>query len=231
MPFNLLDIQARGLDLVRRVDDFLPYPRVTASVVGALGLFYTIRKASSLLFSRSSNWDWTKEIVLVTGGSNGLGELIVRKLAKKGIKVIAVDLLPPKSPFPKNVTFHRLDVTSPSDIQRVAHAIRKAVGKPTVLINNAGVAAFKPMLEETDQEIQRTFDVNIVAHFWLAREFLPHMIDQNHGHVVTVASMASYVTVASNVDYSCSKAAALSFHEGLRQELKHTYKADRVRTR
>ncbi|KAH7109955.1 hypothetical protein EDB81DRAFT_585451, partial [Dactylonectria macrodidyma] len=159
-----------------------------------------------------------------------LGELIVRKLAKKGIKVIAVDLLPPKSPFPENVAFHQLDVTSPSDIRRVAESIRQAVGEPTVLINNAGVAVFKPMLEETDEEIQRTFDINIVAHFWLAREFLPHMIRRNHGHVVTVASMASFVTVASNVDYSCSKAAALSFHEGLRQELKHRYKADRVRT-
>jgi all-trans-retinol dehydrogenase (NAD+) len=57
------------------------------------------------------------------------------------------------------------------------------------------------------------------------------MVESDHGHVVSVASMASFVTVASVVDYGCSKAAALSFHEGLTQELKHRYNAPRVRTR
>lgn len=56
------------------------------------------------------------------------------------------------------------------------------------------------------------------------------MIKKNHGHVVTIASMASFIVIAQNVDYSCTKASALAFHEGLAGELKNRYKADQVRT-
>ena len=56
------------------------------------------------------------------------------------------------------------------------------------------------------------------------------MARRNHGHVVTVASMASFLVHAQNVDYTCTKASALAFHEGLAQELKSRYNADKVRT-
>lgn len=56
------------------------------------------------------------------------------------------------------------------------------------------------------------------------------MIAANHGHVVTVASMVSFMTQASNVDYACTKAAALALHEGLGQEIRFLYKANGVHT-
>ncbi|KAH7313985.1 hypothetical protein B0I35DRAFT_410908 [Stachybotrys elegans] len=94
------------------------------------------------------------------------------------------------------------------------------VGDPTVLVNNAGIGYAKNILDSTNDEIRRTFDVNIVAHFFLVREFLPFMIKMNHGHVVTIASTASFLTIASNTEYSCTKATALAFHEGLRLTFK-----------
>lgn len=65
----------------------------------------------------------------------------------------------------------------------------------------------------------------------MVKEFLPDMIKNDHGHVVTIASFASYVVNAQNVDYACSKASALAFHEGLGSELRNRYGAKRVRTR
>jgi all-trans-retinol dehydrogenase (NAD+) len=64
----------------------------------------------------------------------------------------------------------------------------------------------------------------------MAQEFLPSIIAKNHGMVVTVASVAAYVTVPNMVDYASSKAAALSFHEGLTAELLTKYNAPKVRT-
>jgi short-subunit dehydrogenase len=64
----------------------------------------------------------------------------------------------------------------------------------------------------------------------MVREFLPSMIEKNHGHVVTIASMASFIGLGDMVEYSCTKASALAFHEGLRQELRLWYKAPKVRT-
>ena len=64
----------------------------------------------------------------------------------------------------------------------------------------------------------------------MAKEFVPSMVKANHGMIVTVASYAAYVTVPNMTDYGASKAAALSFHEGLTAELKTRYKAPKVRT-
>jgi short-subunit dehydrogenase len=64
----------------------------------------------------------------------------------------------------------------------------------------------------------------------MVREFLPSMIEKNHGHVITIASMASFIGLGDMVEYSCTKASALAFHEGLRQELRLWYKAPKVRT-
>jgi short-subunit dehydrogenase len=115
-------------------------------------------------------------------------------------------------------------------IKKVVSRIRSEHGDPTVLINNAGVQSNKPILELTHDRIHSVFDLNIISDFLLVKEFLPAMISNNHGHIVTVASLASFTTRAINVDYACTKAAALAFHEGLGQELRHIYHAPGVRT-
>lgn len=98
------------------------------------------------------------------------------------------------------------------------------------MINNAGAARGKTILDSTEGDVRLTFDVNTLSHYWLVKEFLPRMVSQNHGMVVTVASLAAYVTAPQMVDYAASKAAALTFHEGLAAELKTRYNAPKVRT-
>lgn len=87
------------------------------------------------------------------------------------------------------------------------------------------------ILDETEEQIRHVFDVNIIASFLMIKEFLPAMIQNNHGHIITISSMASFVTGVHNVDYACSKIGTLALHEGLAQELRHRYKAPKVRTR
>jgi short-subunit dehydrogenase len=124
-----------------------------------------------------------------------------------------------------------VDITSSASIEKVAQKIRLDHGDPTVLVNNAGIATSGTILEESEDQIRRVFEVNSIAHFLLVKEFLPAIIKRNHGHIITIASMSSYVTVAQNVDYCCTKAGALAFHEGLAQELRYRYNARKVRTR
>lgn len=116
------------------------------------------------------------------------------------------------------------------DIKDVALRIRKEHGQPTVLINNAGIGNAKPILQVSEDRLRSVFEVNIIAHFLLLQEFLPDMVKSNHGHVVSLASMASFSTQATNVDYAGTKAAVLALHEGLGQELKFVYNAPKVRT-
>lgn len=200
----------------------------------AVGLMYGINRLLNMSamdeIFLNDNWDWSKEIILITGGSSGMGRLMAEEFAARKIKVVILDINPPKDALPPGVFFYQTDVTSTEAIRKSAEQLRKDVGEPTVLINNAGLGIGKSILTESEAEVRRTFEVNLMALFWVTREFLPYMVEHNHGHIVTMASLASFVVIAGSVDYSCSKAGALAFHEGLREELKHRYNARRIRT-
>ncbi|CAI7598488.1 unnamed protein product [Penicillium pancosmium] len=206
--------------------------------LGALACIGLLYKSNSYLSRRALNspatkdaWDWDKEIVVVTGGSSGIGAAIVKLFAEQGIKTIGLDLCRPHPDAEtENAFFYQVDLTNVEHINRVADRIRSEHGNPTVLINNAGIQWNKPILELPRDSIHATFEVNIISNFLLVKEFLPAMVSNNHGHVVTVASLASFTTRAVNVDYACTKSAALAFHEGLGQELRHIYRSPGVRT-
>ena len=182
-------------------------------------------------FQVSEPWNPENELVLLTGGSSGIGKQIMEDLSSKQIRVVVLDIQTPTFEIPGNVTFYKVDITSSQAVANVASTIRQVHGEPTILVNNAGVFHHGSILEKSEREIRQIFEVNNIAHFLLLKEFLPHMVEMNKGHIVTVASVASFVAVGEMVDYCCSKAGALAFHEGLRQELKYWYKAPNVRTR
>ncbi|EED18631.1 short-chain dehydrogenase/reductase 2, putative [Talaromyces stipitatus ATCC 10500] len=207
--------------------------RNVLAVVLALYLLKTFNRALSR--SVLNNWtsdkyDWSREIVLVTGGCSGIGQSLAHQLANRGVKVIVADIQEPTTPLPKNVYFYKCDVTSTTSIQQAGAQIRADHGDPTVLINNAGVGKEGSILEKPESVVRLVFEVNTLAHWWTVREFLPAMIKRNHGHVVTIASAGSFLGVGEMVDYSCSKASALAFHEGLTQEIRFWYKAKKIRT-
>lgn len=66
--------------------------------------------------------------------------------------------------------------------------MRQAVGHPTILINNAGIGHGSTILASSEQQVRSVFAVNTFSHYWMVQEFLPRMIELNHGHVVTIAS-------------------------------------------
>jgi short-subunit dehydrogenase len=129
-----------------------------------------------------------------------------------------------------NVFYYKCDVTNSTELHSLAETIRTTHGEPTVLINNAGIHIGKSIFEETEEEIRRIFSVNTMAHWFTAKEFAPAMVKANHGHIVTIASMASFVCFAGMVDYCATKASALAFHEGLAGELRWFHDALNVRT-
>jgi all-trans-retinol dehydrogenase (NAD+) len=146
----------------------------------------------------------------------------------------------------RRITYVKCDVTSPAAIAEAAKFVRTELGDPTILVNNAGVGAPHSILDTSNEWITKIFQINIISHFWLTKEFLPHMIKKNKGHIVGLASLASFVAPPNIVDYASTKAAVMAFHEGelswewlkiehklisdvgLGQEIKHVYKTPGV---
>ena len=212
-----------------------PIAQKAAGALLGLGVLRSLNNSLSQWtlnnWTSSKPWDNKRELVLLTGGVSGIGKQVMEDLARKGVRVVILDICEPKFKLPATVSFYRVDITSSENIAEVAKQIRKEHGDPTILINNAGVGNEGTILDKPEAKIRQTFEVNIIAHFLTVREFLPAMVRANHGHIITVASMASFTGVAEIADYCCTKASALAFHETLRQELRHYYKAPGVRTR
>ncbi|KAI0005082.1 retinal short-chain dehydrogenase/reductase [Russula compacta] len=186
------------------------------------------RNQGSLLFGPGAV-DWGEQIVLITGGASGIGELLANTLAVRNVTVVVLDIKPIVTEN-YNITYYKCDVTKLEEIEAVAKKVIEEIGHPTVLVNNAGVAQGKLILELSPEDIRQTFDVNILAHFWTLKAFLPEMIRKKSGHIFTVASVSGLVGIAQMTDYNASKAATISLHESLRYELDKRYHAPQIRT-
>ncbi|KAF2262711.1 NAD(P)-binding protein [Lojkania enalia] len=179
-------------------------------------------------------WDWKSEVAVVTGGSNGIGAMVVKKLASHGIKVAVLDVQPLSKELQNDegnlIKLYKCDITCWRAVHAAGNAIRSDHGSPSILINNAGIGNANTILEVTPERLRTIFDVNLISHWNTVQEFLPDMISKNKGHIMSTASLAAFFGLAGMVDYSCTKAGLIAFHEGLSQELKHRYNAPKIKT-
>ncbi|KAJ5513059.1 Short-chain dehydrogenase/reductase SDR [Penicillium fimorum] len=212
---------------------YLNSPIITtlSVLIGSLVLYYLHTNISERVlnnFQASEAWIPENELVLLTGGSGGIGRQIMEELSRRKVRIVVLDINRPTFDLPENATFYQTDIASAKSLAETGAAIRKSHGEPTAIVNNAAVFHHGTILEMPEEKLRQTFDVNIISHFLILKEFLPYII--NRGHVVSVASVASFVTIGEMVDYACSKAGALAFQEGLRQELEYWHKAPNLRT-
>ncbi|KAL8668302.1 MAG: hypothetical protein Q9168_007069 [Polycauliona sp. 1 TL-2023] len=198
--------------------------------LGLLRLFNNLLSAAALANWNRSEYDWDKEIVVITGGSDGIGKLLALLLQERGAKVAILDVQPLTFEPPPRVSFFKCNIASPEEVSTCAASIRSEVGVPTILVNNAGTGAGLPLLSTTEESVSKVFEVNILSHFRLIREFVPAMVAANHGTIVTIASISASTPAPNIVPYSCTKSATVALHEGLAAELNVRYNAPKVRT-
>ncbi len=112
------------------------------------------------------------------------------------------------------------DVGVEADARRLTSTISDAIGPADVLVNNAGIAVFKPFLEQSLEEWDRMMATNVRSVFLITREVLPGMIERRRGAVVNVASLAGKSGVKGATGYSASKHAVLGFSRSLMLEVR-----------
>lgn len=126
--------------------------------------------------------DVSKDIVLITGGASGLGRLMAIKFAKLGSRVVIWDLnmagleetakmieeLRSKKDNVGHCHYYQVDISNRFNVYAAAERVKQEIGTVTILVNNAGIVTGKRFLECEDEKIIKTFDVNILAHFWVS---------------------------------------------------------------
>ncbi len=171
---------------------------------------------------------WRGAHVLITGAASGLGRLLALGAAARGARLTLLDRDGPGLEAVRaavardggDAASFTVDLRDRPAFQAAAGQVLATRGPVDILVNNAGIVTGKPLLECSDEAIERTFQVNALALFWSARAFLPAMIERGRGHVVTVASAAGLGGTSRLTDYCASKFAAVGFDESLRLEMR-----------
>lgn len=171
--------------------------------------------------------DPAQDVVVITGGgsNHGLGHEMALLFHQQGYDVAVMSLDFEWSPPDDKIKFFPCDVTDTNAVQTTAAAISKAFpGKTaTALINNAGIAHNKTVLEVSEETVRKVIDVNLLGAFWTVRAFVPNMQKAGRGYIVNVSSILGTLGVSQLSAYCASKAGLIAFHDSITHELGNPY--------
>jgi NAD(P)-dependent dehydrogenase (short-subunit alcohol dehydrogenase family) len=161
------------------------------------------------------------KVVIVTGGSNGIGRALCLAFAAAGAKAVVVaDIdreagLKVAKEIPNTPGgFAHCDVSRERDVRNLVDSINDTCGQVDIFCSNAGIGTGGGP-EAPDQDWQRSWNVNVMAHIYAARAVLPQMLERKEGYLVQTVSAAGLLTQIGSAPYSVTKHAALSFAEWL----------------
>ncbi|MEZ4808735.1 MAG: SDR family oxidoreductase [Allomuricauda sp.] len=161
-----------------------------------------------------------KKVVLITGGSSGIGKSIGTFLASKGFTVYGTARNPNNYPDFNAFELVQLDVKEPESIRKAVSYVISKEKRLDVLINNAGVGITGPIEETPHEEILKVFDTNFHGPVHMMKAVLPQMRKQGGGTIVNITSIAGYMGLPFRGFYSATKGALGLITEALRMETK-----------
>ena len=171
------------------------------------------------------NYDFKKRTAIVTGGAQGFGFDISKRLLESGACVIIWDNDPKaiekaiKDLNNPNLSSHVVDVSNYEEVDKTVNEITKN-SNIDILINNAGITGPTATLWEYDIEMwKKVVEINLMGTFNCCRSIVPNMIKNNYGRIVNVASVAGKDGNANASAYSVGKAGAIGLTKSLGKEL------------
>ncbi|MBF0857815.1 SDR family oxidoreductase [Gluconobacter sp. LMG 31484] len=177
------------------------------------------------------------KVVLITGGSSGLGEATARYLAAQGAKVAIAarrrdrldEIVSELTAQGQTARAYTLDVTKRSEVEDTVAAVTRDFGRLDVLVNNAGLMAIAPIQKLMVDEWDRMIDINIKGVLYGVAAALPVFEKQKSGHVINLSSVAGLKVFApGGTVYSGTKFAVRAISEGLRQEAGNTFRVTSI---
>jgi NAD(P)-dependent dehydrogenase (short-subunit alcohol dehydrogenase family) len=156
--------------------------------------------------------------VVVTGAASGIGRACATHFAAEGANVVVADRDLDRLEVVAGeigAVAVRADVGREADIQALIASARERNGEIDLFFSNAGVPGPGGGPEAPDDELQLTWEINVMAHVWAARALLPAWVQRGEGYLLSTASAAGLLTQVSALAYSITKHAAVALAEWL----------------
>lgn len=167
-------------------------------------------------------------VVLVTGGSKGIGAATVKYLAENGYQVIlnynksensANEIKKELKEKNINIDIIKADVSNKEEIDLMINEIIKKYHKIDALINNAGISQEKPFLDLNDDEWNNIMNINLNSVYYCTKAVLPHMLNKKDGCIINISSIWGVTGASCEVAYSTTKAAINGLTKSLAKEM------------
>ena len=168
------------------------------------------------------------KVILVTGGSRGIGANIVQELAKQGYTVIMnynkseEQANKIKNELEKSgihIEIFKADISKRNEVKKLISFIIEKYGHIDVVINNAGISQIKLFTEITDEDWNKMLQTNVTSAFYVTQESVSNMIQQKSGCIINISSVWGMVGASCEVHYSVAKAGLDGMTKALAKEL------------
>ncbi|XP_066601208.1 17-beta-hydroxysteroid dehydrogenase 13-like [Prorops nasuta] len=177
------------------------------------------------------------ETVLITGAGHGIGRELAIEMGLQGCIVVCWDTDLEGNRLTMNSVSRNggevygfvVDVSNRNEVRETIRMMKKAsIPEVTILINNAAILHHSPLLQQHHEQIEQTFQVNVLSNFWTIEALLPAMLLRDRGHIVSMSSMCGFYGVSEKVSYCASKFAVRGLMEALNEEVKMLSKNSKI---
>jgi 3-oxoacyl-[acyl-carrier protein] reductase len=167
------------------------------------------------------------KVALITGGGGGIGSAIARRLAREGAKIAVADIdgetAKSRAAEIAGQGYEAIpiiaDVTNKHSVQQMVQATLRRWGKLDILVNVAGGAQIKPVVDIEDSDWDHIIDMNLKSVFLCSQAVLPTMIKQRYGKIVSISSIYGFTGNATRSSYAAAKAGVAVFTKSLALEV------------
>lgn len=192
----------------------------TALGVGVIAATTVLRKPRRL-------FDFKNKVVLITGGSRGLGLVLARMLADDGARLAicarnSEELERARQDLEESgaeVSSFVCDVRNQDAVEKTVESVRKQFGQIDVLINNAGVIQVGPLELQTQEDFKNAMDIHFWGPFYTMQAVVPEMRERRAGRIINIASIGGKVSIPHLAPYCASKFALVGLSGAMQVEL------------
>lgn len=170
--------------------------------------------------------DFKGQVAIVTGGARGIGKSIAERLAEKGVNLAIADInFDTANETAAGLTALgvkaigiKLDVSVSEDVIRAFENIRKEFNRVDILINNAGITKDGLILRMKEEDWDSVIDVNLKGVFLCSKEAIKEMSKRRYGRIVSITSVAAFMSNPGQANYSASKAGIVGLTKAIAKE-------------